>query len=68
MAWEELTEQISALLEPWEAGVPQGVGDDLLWCGSYALVRDRLPHLPQVWRSGRRPPASTWSSSARATA
>lgn len=49
MTWEELTGQISALLEPWETGPRQGGDGQWLWCGSYVLVRDRLPHLPQVW-------------------
>lgn len=49
MTWEDLIEQLSVLLEPWKAGVPQGGEDYQLWCGSYALVRERLPHLPQVW-------------------
>lgn len=49
MTWEELTAQISGLLEPWDVGGPQGGGDYQLWCGSYALMRERMPHLPQVW-------------------
>ncbi|QFG69972.1 alpha/beta fold hydrolase [Ornithinimicrobium pratense] len=55
MTWAELTEQIGALLEPWDVGDPQGGEDYLLWCGNYALVQEHLPHLPQVreQRSGR---------------
>lgn len=48
MTWAELTEQISALLEPWAVGDRRAVGTTRCGAAANASVQEHLPHLPQV--------------------